>query len=346
MEEQDIKHWLELNECGKVVEASKFYYENMFDDIIDDFVRNNADKVSQCNVLFSILGYSPEPIILTQRALHPDVHVIFTTNENKDPEILRKILSNLKEYLKSEHIVIYMEDDNFSTIYETLKEQMIANPSTNYVIDITGGKKSMVASASIFARDYNCKLVYVDYDQYLPNLRKPLPGTEKLNLMYEPAIDLPELKTDVIIKKEKKKEDKQYMQQNKIPTMKKKEKNGKNNVTAAGKATASITVKEEYEDSYKSALVVLNKKSTYSNHKYKDSENSVKILAGKYVRIVMHDKVQEAYAEYKAKGHVKSIIYYVGRKIKDSLEIKAINKAFENLIYCIDEQVAKKRRNK
>ena len=61
---------------------------------------------------------------------------------------------------------------------------MLIYPASRYVIDITGGKKSMVASASIFGRNYNCDVVYVDYDQYIPDLRRPMPGTEKLNIVY------------------------------------------------------------------------------------------------------------------------------------------------------------------
>ena len=72
---------------------------------------------------------------------------------------------------------------------------MILYPSKEYSIDITGGKKSMVASAAIFGRDYNCNILYVDYDKYLPDLRRPEPGTERLTWVYRPTKDLPEIMT-------------------------------------------------------------------------------------------------------------------------------------------------------
>lgn len=53
----------------------------------------------------------------------------------------------------------------------------------------------MVAAASIFARDFNCSVIYVDVDHhnYDANLRRPIPGTEYLNVIYTPMRDLPEL---------------------------------------------------------------------------------------------------------------------------------------------------------
>ena len=34
----------------------------------------------------------------------------------------------------------------------------------------------------------------MDYDQYISQIRKPLPGSERLNYVYRPALDLPEIK--------------------------------------------------------------------------------------------------------------------------------------------------------
>ena len=81
----------------------------------------------------------------------------------------------------------------FGTIYDTLKEQMVFNEGRSYAINITGGKKSMVASAGIFARDFSASILYVDYNDYDPNLRRPIPGSEYMNLVYTPTRDLPEL---------------------------------------------------------------------------------------------------------------------------------------------------------
>ena len=193
MREENVKEWLRLSESGQVAEAEDFYYNTLFVDVIDEFCDRNRQPEIRCNVLFSVLVYSPEPIILTQRALNPEVHIIFTTDIN-NAEASKKIREYLGKYLTSEFKIIEIDDTSFNGIYSAMKDQMMLHPSQDYVIDITGGKKSMVASAAIFGRDYNCNIVYVDYDQYISQIRKPLPGSERLNYVYRPALDLPEIK--------------------------------------------------------------------------------------------------------------------------------------------------------
>ncbi|MBR6063956.1 MAG: hypothetical protein IKP54_07375 [Bacteroidales bacterium] len=183
----NIQEWLMLSNKGLFVEAKNYYFNNLFDKVINRFVENTKDK-NRCDVLFSILGYTPEPIILTQRALLPSAHIIFTTNKNYETE--NEINSYLEKFLTSSYKIINLEDDSFKTLYENLFAQMNIYPSSKYVIDVTGGKKSMVASAAIFAKDYNCNVVYVDYDEYIPDLRRPMPGTEKLNVVYSACEDL------------------------------------------------------------------------------------------------------------------------------------------------------------
>ena len=85
-----------------------------------------------------------------------------------------------------------IKKDDFQTVYKTIKESLCDYPTRNITIDITGGKKSMVASAAIFGKDYGSNIVYVDFAEYLKDLRKPVPGTELLNLVYSPMKDQPE----------------------------------------------------------------------------------------------------------------------------------------------------------
>lgn len=193
MKTENVNEWLKLSESGQVAAAEDFYYSTLFRDVIDEFCERHKSPLVKCNVLFSILGYSPEPIILTQRALNPEVHIIFTTDIN-DEEASRKIKNYLSQYLTSDFRILEVRDTSFNGIYNALKQQMILHPSQDYVIDITGGKKSMVASAAIFGRDYNCNIVYVDYTQYKSQIRKPLPGSERLNYVYTPSVNLPEIK--------------------------------------------------------------------------------------------------------------------------------------------------------
>ena len=182
-----LNEWLELANSGNFNKAQELYYENLFEAVIDNFKSNYQNSIPSGGVLFSILGFSPEPIILTAKAVDPEKHIIFTTNNKSDGN------DYLEKFLESNYEMIYIEDENFDTIYKALKESLILNPNSNMTLDITGGKKSMVAAASIFGKDYGCKIVYIDFKEYLKELRKPMPGSEILNIVYDPLVNQPEI---------------------------------------------------------------------------------------------------------------------------------------------------------
>ena len=182
-----LEEWLELARSGNYPKAQEIYFEKLFAAVIEHFVANNENKLAHGGTLFSILGYSPEPIILTSKTVKPDTHIIFTTNNKSDSN------SYLEKYLESDYEMVYLEEESFPLIYTALKEKLMLNPSSNITLDITGGKKSMVSAAAIFGKDYGCKIVYVDFSEYIKDLRKPLPGSETLNIVYDPFLNQPEL---------------------------------------------------------------------------------------------------------------------------------------------------------
>lgn len=181
----NIQQWIELSRIGKPEESEKFYYDHIFDSVIEGF-KEKYSQDRQGELLVSLLGFSPEPIILTAKALNPETHLIIS-NPVKD-----EIIQILDHYLETNYKLVILENDDFLSIYRTIKEALSDYPTRNITIDITGGKKSMVASAAIFGKDYGSRIVYVDFEEYLKDLRKPKPGTEKLNLVYNPMKDQPE----------------------------------------------------------------------------------------------------------------------------------------------------------
>lgn len=182
-----LKEWLSLAQKGNFEKAQEIYFEKLFDAVIDNFVKKHSASVSPGGTLFSVLGFSPEPIILTARAFRPTTHIIFTTNDQKLDN------SYLQKFLESPFEIIYLQNETFQSMYKSMKEQLVLNPDSNITIDITGGKKSMVAAASIFGKDFGCQIVYVDFAEYLKELRKPMPGSEILNTVYNPFVDQPEV---------------------------------------------------------------------------------------------------------------------------------------------------------
>lgn len=182
-----LNEWLNLAKSGNFEKAHEIYFEKLFGAVIDNFKLKHGNILPKGGILFSILGFSPEPIILTAKTIEPLTHVIFTTNNQSEGN------NYLEKHLESSYEMIYLKDETFETMYKALKEQLLLNPSSQITLDITGGKKSMVASAAIFGKDYGCRIVYVDFTEYIKDLRKPLPGSEVLNVVYDPYKNQPEL---------------------------------------------------------------------------------------------------------------------------------------------------------
>ncbi len=194
--EQYIEQW--INETGnpdRHDEAKKFYAEKIMPELLvklreTDLVGMQLRKNGGVDTLFSVLGMTPAPIVITQHLLQPKNHVIFYDKNIKVKD--DKILA----HLDSNPTYVMLEDESFGTIYETMKEMLIVSEGGNMVIDITGGKKSMTAAASIFAKDFDFSIVYVDMNapgSYIPAIHQTRPGCERLNLVYSPLRDLPEL---------------------------------------------------------------------------------------------------------------------------------------------------------
>lgn len=182
-----LQEWLDLAKNGKFERAQELYFEKLFEAVIVNFCDAYSNKLPAGGTLFSILGFSPEPIILTAKAIQPETHIIFTTNNQKVDN------SYLEKFLETNYELIYLKDESFESMYRAMKEQLVLNPDSQITVDITGGKKSMVASASIFGKDYGCTIVYVDFSEYIKDLRKPMPGSEILNVVYDPFKNQPEI---------------------------------------------------------------------------------------------------------------------------------------------------------
>jgi len=181
------EEWLSLAKHGNFKLAEKLYFEKLFSEIIVNFKKKYASIFDKDEVLISMLGFSPEPIILTANAVNPIKHYIVTTEHKEN------VIARIEEFIEHDFKLIILKDTSFNTIYKSLKEILYEVESSKITIDITGGKKSMVAAASIFGKDYRSKITYVDFEEYIKELRKPKPGSEILNVVYNPIDNQPEL---------------------------------------------------------------------------------------------------------------------------------------------------------
>ena len=182
-----LEEWRELASHGNFKLAENLYFEKLFPEVISIFCYKFQSEFSEKGVLVSLLGFSPEPLILTAKAVKPAHHYILTT------EIREDILDRIHNHLDNDFELVIIESADFQSIYKSLKEILYKVNTTNITLDITGGKKSMVASAAIFGKDYRFRITYVDFEEYIKELRKPLPGSEILKTVYNPDIDQPEI---------------------------------------------------------------------------------------------------------------------------------------------------------
>ena len=183
-----LEEWKQLAGHGNFKLAENLYFEKLFPEVVQQFSTKYSSLFSgDQEILISMLGFSPEPLILTANAVKPTQHYIITT------EVRDEIISRIEEYVENDFELIILKDARFNTVYKTLKELFLKVDSDNVTLDITGGKKSTVASAAIFGKDYRAKITYVDFSEYIKELRKPLPGSEILNVVYNPNKDQPEI---------------------------------------------------------------------------------------------------------------------------------------------------------
>src|SRR5689334_2084497 len=109
-----LNEWLELANSGNFSKAQEIYFEKLFAAVIENFKKENSHVLPKGGILFSILGYSPEPIILTAKTIEPAAHVIFTANKITEGN------EYLERFLESRYEMVYLTEESFNTTYRAL----------------------------------------------------------------------------------------------------------------------------------------------------------------------------------------------------------------------------------
>lgn len=182
-----LEKWKELKDINSA-RALEYYFESILPSVADSFIRNNH-KEYQCDTLVSLMGFSPETTALTASALRPAKLIVITganTLNNYDLVVnflvMRKVLKH--HQIRLEEIDVSDLDD----IYNVVSKCILNKECSNVIIDITGGKKIMSASAAQAAWEIDAPLCYVEGD-YDPELRRPHIGTERLAVLKNPSIE-------------------------------------------------------------------------------------------------------------------------------------------------------------
>lgn len=165
--------------------AEHFYETKLMKLIEEEFIANNRGSVHETiEYLILSVGTSYEPLVLDIQLLQPG-RVLFLYTE-KTEETLSKVVRycGLDAAVFSKRKV--KETDPLD-IYREIKSAYVEwNHPDKLYIDFTGGTKAMSAAAAMAGAIVNIQLIYIGTDNYLPDFRKPEPGSERLYYIANP----------------------------------------------------------------------------------------------------------------------------------------------------------------
>ena len=170
-------------------QARQFRLAELLPITIAHAVRNSAGDLPRgpVDLLVSLSGFSPETTILAFELIKPKRLMIIGS------ESTRASIDVILEKIDLPVSRTYIEDcdpTNPMGIYQAVQKaaRMVprqAGPD-RVIIDITGGKKVMSASAALAAAQLDLPLCYVD-STFDPELRQSQPGTERLVIVPNPT---------------------------------------------------------------------------------------------------------------------------------------------------------------
>ncbi|UWV47669.1 TIGR02710 family CRISPR-associated CARF protein [Acetivibrio thermocellus] len=152
--------------------------------IIEYFIQENTKKISgNCDAMVLTLGTSYEPLVLSISVLKPEKVLILYTDKS------HHLLDDVIEFTKlkpSQYVATDVDAENPLQLYRKIKDvyEKWGRPRNIYV-DFTGGTKSMAAGCAMAGSAIGAKLIYIA-GNFLTDLRKPEPGSEKLCYIDDP----------------------------------------------------------------------------------------------------------------------------------------------------------------
>ncbi len=175
--------YLELISRQQNAEAEALYWSELYQ-LVQEAVNSRLPVApGTFDLLISLVGLSPEPLILTINALKPGEVVFLVSPETKGQLDLIFEKTSLKP---SQAKWIEIDSSKVEQVYQQIRDVVSRYAPEKVAIDITGGKKSMVGGAAQAAALLGCAAFYVDYDEYHPQFRKPNPGSEYLSFLKNP----------------------------------------------------------------------------------------------------------------------------------------------------------------
>ncbi|HZU15024.1 MAG TPA: hypothetical protein VFD01_00240 [Candidatus Dormibacteraeota bacterium] len=142
--------------------------------------------------LISVLGFSWQPVALMAAWCRPERMLVLGTEDSLSAKVegegvlslIARIAGIHRDVIREEVVGDPGERDIYESIHRFLHRSGIT--ARQVLIDPTGGKKSMSASAALAGFVIGAPLAYVDYHEYHGPNRIPVPGTEYPRLLTNP----------------------------------------------------------------------------------------------------------------------------------------------------------------
>jgi hypothetical protein len=183
--------WTRLLDAQHKRAADTFYFARILPAILPT-VRIRSGTIPKYDGLISLLGFTPETVVLTSLLLKPDKLVILHTPETQEFIDVVKTHSGVPLNKISNEEFLH-DDEHIDDIYIALRKALDQFTIHHRIaIELTGGKKTMgiqlsnAAAAIRHNQKWAVDIVYIDYDEYMPKYRKPLPETSRLLIVGDP----------------------------------------------------------------------------------------------------------------------------------------------------------------
>jgi len=199
MDEKNLRkktkeYWSKIDRIS-ITDRLEWYVKNLLPDEMiwaegnqtNDGKPRIAKLPDSCDLLVMLVGLSVEPLLQTIYAYEPK-RILLLYNENYgDPDddysisgerltrTIKGLIPEVTSSIEAENIKRHsLEATDTSFIFRTLLNE-IGETSGNVIIDITGGKKNMIAGSFLYAAYANIKVSYVDFDDEAYDARRGRP---------------------------------------------------------------------------------------------------------------------------------------------------------------------------
>ncbi|NLI70083.1 MAG: TIGR02710 family CRISPR-associated protein [Firmicutes bacterium] len=167
--------------------ADEFYWKKILPCSIRVFVGKEKQKLAgRYRGMILTVGQSPEPLIFSINAIEPErVLFLYTKETKKQLDVIYKYTGDIVPFSGVEKRLI--GKPYALAIYDEVVDawKRWGNPQ-NVAVDITGGTKSMTGGLAMVGALLSFQLLYVNNDNYCNVKRRPIPGSEYLELLQNP----------------------------------------------------------------------------------------------------------------------------------------------------------------